>query len=81
MSPEYGTNSAILERLKVRQGLLLRQVAVLTGTVKNLGTWESKKGLIFGKLDLACIIHERIEKKPESLMQSGIWEFDSNNSL
>ena len=52
MSPEYGTNSAILERLKVRQGLLLRQVAVLTGTVKNLDTWESKKGLIFGKLDL-----------------------------
>ena len=30
---------------------------------------------------LTCIIHERIEKKPESLMQSGIWEFDSNNSL
>ena len=30
---------------------------------------------------LACIIHERIEKKPESLMPSGIWRFEPNNSL
>ncbi len=30
----------------------MKQVAVLTGTIKNLGTWESKKGLILGKLDL-----------------------------
>ncbi len=30
----------------------MRQVAVLTGTVKNLDTWESKKGLVLGKLDL-----------------------------
>ena len=30
----------------------MRQVAVLTGTVKNLDTWESKNGLIMGKLDL-----------------------------
>ena len=30
----------------------MRQVAVLTGTVKNLRIWESKKGLVFGKLDL-----------------------------
>ncbi len=30
---------------------------------------------------LACIIHERIEKKPESLMPSGRWRFDPHNSL
>ncbi|MGK7955057.1 MAG: hypothetical protein AB4063_07325 [Crocosphaera sp.] len=30
----------------------MRQVTVLTGTVKNLDTWESKKGLILGKLEL-----------------------------
>ena len=30
----------------------LRQVAVLTGTVKNLDIWKSKKDLTFGKLDL-----------------------------
>ncbi len=30
----------------------MRQVALLTGTVKNLDTWESKKGLMFGKLHL-----------------------------
>ena len=30
----------------------MRELAVLTGTVKNLQTWESKGGLILGKLDL-----------------------------
>ncbi len=32
--------------------MVLRELAVLTGTVKNLETWKSKGGLILGKLDL-----------------------------
>ena len=50
--PRYKTKNAILEELEVRRRLVLRQVAVLTGTVENLDTWKSKKGLIMGKLDL-----------------------------
>ena len=50
--PRYRTKNAILKELEVRRRLALRQVAVLTGTVKNLDIWKSKKGLTFGKLDL-----------------------------
>ena len=52
VSPDYETKNVRLRKVEVRWGLVLRQVALLTGTVKNLDTWESKKGLMFGKLHL-----------------------------
>ena len=80
MSPDYGIENAILKELEVRRGLVLRQVAVLTGTVKNLDTWESKKGLIMGKLDLEltegisirALIFPDYWKKLESHLENGM---------
>ncbi|EAZ92029.1 hypothetical protein [Crocosphaera chwakensis] len=48
--------------------------------VLSINNYQKVKALQ-EKYNLACIIHERIAKKPESLMPSGIWRFDPNNSL
>lgn len=58
----------------------MRQVAVLTGKVKDLGTWESKKGLILGKLNLElsegvsirCLIFPDYWKKLETHLYEGM---------
>ena len=67
----------------IENGQIQNRNEILT-TLENSGFTITRQGdnyITVSHDDLACIIHERIEKKPESLMQSGIWEFDSNNSL
>ncbi len=66
--------------------VLLIQENDKRGNKNCRSSWErlTTKNVIaiaVSEVSLTCIIHERIEKKPESLMPSGIWEFDSNNSL